>query len=125
MFWRKPPPEKLWIQKPAWITVMITLVLIFVLGPVGAIYNGMAEDQKQNTSAIVQNQLAIKELLTRQQMILAPKAIKLAPIKSTQIQAKKPVPPDYFQAYMKLPKDSQVGYKLYLEQLGYDVRGLP
>ena len=41
------------------------------------------------------------------------------------VGAKKPVPPAYFQAYMQLPKDSQAGYKKYLEQLGYEVRGLP
>jgi hypothetical protein len=123
MFWRKEPPPKLWFMKPGWVTIIITLVVIFVLGPVGAIYQGIAEEQKQNTSAIVQNQLAIKELLTRQQMILAPKAVKI--IDPAKTAVKKPIPPAYFQAYIQLPKDSQAGYKLYLQQLGYDVGGLP
>ncbi len=123
MLWRKPPPEKPWFMKPGWVTIMITLIVIFVLGPIGAIYQGIAEELKQNTSAIVQNQLAIKELLTRQQMILAPKAVKI--IDPPRKTVKKPVPPDYFQAYMNMSQESRSGYKKYLEQLGYDVRGLP
>lgn len=125
MFWRKQAPPKPWFMKPAWVTIIITLVIVFVLGPASFIFNGLAEEQKQNTSAIVQNQLAIKELLTRQQMMLvAPKAVKIQPSTST-IQAKKPVPPNYFEAYMKLAPESKEGYKKYLNSLGYDVRGLP
>jgi hypothetical protein len=127
MFWRKKPPVPIYKRQPV---LILTLVAMFVLGPVGVIWNGLTEEMKgmkledkENKGAIIQNQLAIKELLTRQQMILAPRELK---IKNPEaIQGKKPVPPDYFQAYLKLAQENKVGYKIYLDQLGYDTRGLP
>ena len=123
-FWKRqppPPPKKLY-QQPV---LILTLVAMFVLGPIGVIYNGMSEELKQSKGAIIQNQLAIKELLTRQQMILAPpKALKIE-TPTTRLQGARPVPPDYFESYMKLSPEHRAGYRKYLENLGYDVRGLP
>jgi ABC-type lipoprotein release transport system permease subunit len=46
MFWRKPPPPppKKWFQQPA---IILTVIAMFVLGPVGVIYNGMTEELKK------------------------------------------------------------------------------
>jgi hypothetical protein len=124
-----PPPPKKWFQQPA---LILTFVAMFVLGPVGIIWNGLTEEMKtmkaedkENKGAIIQNQLAIKELLTRQQILLQPKAIKMREVQPNVVESKKPVPPDYFNSYMKLPKESQTAYKKYLENLGYNTEGLP
>jgi hypothetical protein len=124
-----PPPPKKWFQQPA---LILTFVAMFVLGPVGIIWNGLTEEMKtmkiedkENKGAIIQNQLAIKELLTRQQILLQPKAIKLREVQPSVVESKKAVPPDYFNSYMKLSKESQAAYKKYLEKLGYDTEALP
>jgi hypothetical protein len=130
----KPPPRKLWIEKPAWITIVISLIVIFVLGPAGVIYNGIAEEQKQHKDAIVQNQLAIKELLTRQQLILDRKLVITPPsnlkIEKKEINepntTKKPVlTPEQFEKYLSMKPEIKVKYKKYLESRGYDIEGLP
>ena len=125
-----PPPPKLWIQKPAWVSIVITVVVVLVLGPVGVIWNGMAEEQKEHRNAIVQNQLAIKELLTRQQMLIeAPKNLTItgpnATIKKVEPKSSKPVlSPEQFEKYMQMKPEIQAKYKKYLESRGYDVEGL-
>ena len=46
MFWRKPPPppKPFYREKPvATAAVILTMVAMFVLGPVGAIYKGKTE----------------------------------------------------------------------------------
>ena len=132
IFRREPAPEppKLWIQKPAWVSIVVTIVVVLVLGPVGVIWNGMAEEQKQNRSAIVQNQLAIKELLTRQQMMLqTPKNLTItgpnATIKKVEPEEKKHIlTPEQFEKYLNMPPEMQAKYKKYLESRGYDVDGM-
>jgi len=125
-----PPPPKLWIQKPAWVSIVITAVVVLVLGPVGFIWNGMAEEQKEHRNAIVQNQLAIKEILTRQQMLIeAPKNLTItgpnATIKKVEPKPSKPVlSPEQFEKYMQMKPEIQAKYKKYLESRGYDVEGL-
>jgi len=123
-----PPPPKLWIQKPAWVSIVITVVVVLVLGPVGFIWNGMAEEQKEHRNAIVQNQLAIKELLTRQQMLIeAPKNLKITSPNATikKAEPSKPVlTPEQFEKYMQMKPEIQAKYKKYLESRGYDVEGL-
>jgi len=127
--WRTPPPPPpIYRRQPlATAALVFTIVGTLILGPVGYLWNGMAEElksvkveNKETRGAIVQNQLAIKELLTRQQMIIAPKEITVP----NQIY-KKPVPPELYNNYMDLTGERKQGYKTYLEGLGYDTRGLP
>ena len=93
----KPPPKEVFYRKNpiATIAVILTMIGMFVLGPIGAIYNGMTEELKQKVDnktlqlmiekdraeikrqqkenekqgqAIVENQKAIQELLIYQKV---------------------------------------------------------
>lgn len=132
------PPPKLWIQKPAWVSLVVTIVVILVLGPVGAIYNGLTEDMKtmrsadkEQKGAIIQNQLAIKEILTRQEILLkAPKELKMVepaePLnKVVEEKPKSFLTPAEFNTYMDMDAQRRAAYKQYLQATGKDVRGLP
>ena len=137
--WKQPPPPppKLWIQKPAWVSLVVTIVVILVLGPVGAIYQGLTEEMKsmktndkEQKGAIIQNQLAIKEILTRQEILLKPpkelKMIETKPLtKSTAVKPKVVLTPAEFNTYMEMDGQRRAAYKQYLEATGKDVRGLP
>ncbi len=140
IFRKPPPPPKTFYQKNpiSTIAVLLTAITIFVLGPIGVIYNGMSEElksvkveNKETRGAIVQNQLAIKEILTRQEMIIkAPGGLKTnVPEKKQQMKVLelklKPIPPEYFGQYLKLSPSDKIQYKTYLKTQGYDVKGLP
>jgi hypothetical protein len=120
IFNRPPPP--IYQRKPiATIAVVLTMVAMFVLGPVGVIYDTMSEDlkQKANNETVLLYMKQQKETDDRQW-----KAIERRIGVSNQVQ-KKPVPPELYNAYIKLKAESRPGYKIYLEGLGYNTRGLP
>jgi hypothetical protein len=137
MFWRKPPPEPIYKRKPiATAALIFTMVVTLILGPVGLLWNGMTEEMKSvkgetkdNRGAVFQNQLAIKELLTRQQMMLEPPT-KLKVIKSgitRKVEPQKPksfLTPSQFERYMTMKPEIQAKYKKYLESRGFDTEGL-
>ena len=122
--WRRPPepPPRKWFQQPA---VVLTMVAMFVLGPVGVIWNGMTEElkimraeDKENKGAIIQNQLAIKELLTRQQMLLMPsKGVLQRTGKADSFNFKKSAPkkltPEEYAQYIKMNTQQQQAYRTY------------
>ncbi len=119
MFWRKPPPLPPipFYRKPAVVSIILTVIIVFVLGPVGFIFNGMTEElksmkgvDKENQGAIIQNQLAIKELLTRQQMIMAPKNVKV--MKAIKLKVKKLTPTEYV-SFINMSSAQQALYKKY------------
>ena len=119
MLWRKQPPPPLmpFYRKPAVVSIILTVIIVFVLGPVGFIFNGMTEElksmkgvDKENQGAIIQNQLAIKELLTRQQMIMTPKNVKV--MKAIKLKVKKLTPTEYL-SYIKMSIPQQEAYKNY------------
>ncbi len=140
MFWRKPPPpEPIYKRKPiATAALIFTMVVTLILGPVGLLWNGMTEEMKSvkgetkdNRGAVFQNQLAIKELLTRQQMMLEPptklKIIKPAPVMTRRVEPQKPksfLTPSQFERYMAMKPEIQAKYKRYLESRGFDTEGL-
>jgi len=151
---RKPePPKPIYKRQPiATAAVIITLIGMFVLGPVGVIYNGMSEELKKKVdnstlqlmiekdrealkrqdealkeknkkddtqdAAIIENQKTL--LLIRQQKITLAEPRNVG----VQIVEKKPLPPDFFEKYVKLSPEIQIKYKKYLESRGYDTNGL-
>ena len=174
-----PPPLPFYKRQPiATWAVVLTMVSMFVLGPIGYIFNGFTEELKdvkekvaavekekvdnenlketltelkeqraetkevleQQNESIRTNQMAIQEILIRQEMItppsglsiLAPKpASKEAPAntntvmpKTVTIKEKKTLPPEYFERYLDMTPERQERYKVYLERRGYDVEGL-
>ena len=153
MFWRKPepPPPKKWYQQPA---VILTIVAMFVLGPVGVIYNGMTEELKKKVDnstlqlmiekdreALKRQDEALKEkgkkdekqdaaIIENQKtlIMLREKAIIAKPsnmkIVTKTKVEKKALPPDFFEKFIKLEPEIQAKYKRYLEARGYDTEGL-
>ena len=175
--WKQPqPPPPIYKRQPAaTAAVILTLVGMFVLGPVGYLWNGMAEEMKavkakveevqkekatnedvkaaleelkaqrkdqavadkEQNDKLQTNQLAIKEILTRQEMITAPGGFKFrkkeTPKDSPKIEAskdvffmkKKPIPPDYFVKIQAIENpEARANYLKYLKHKGYDIEGL-
>jgi len=188
--WRQPPPPppKKWFQQPA---LILTIVAMFVLGPVGVIYNSMSEElkdvrskveavekekvdnenlketlnelkeqrkeqtksDKEQNESIQTNQMAIKEILIRQE-VMEPKevrikqpaakkksTVKMAPkkteaarasgntmsrdsAKKLQVRDKRVLTPEMFERYLEMKPEIQAKYKRYLKSRGYDVEGL-
>jgi len=176
---KPPPPPPIYKRQPiATIAVILTIVGMFVLGPVGYLWNGMAEELKvvksevknlekekvdnenlkdtltelkqqrketndalkdQNNS-IQTNQLAIKEILTRQEMLTAPKGfqikgeVRTQPVKKIEVEEnninlvekqKVSLTPEQFERYLSMKPEIRAKYKKYLESTGKDVSGLP
>ena len=163
---RKPEPEPpIYKRQPiATAAIILTLIGMFVLGPVGIIYKSMSEelkkkvdnetlqlmiqkdrealqrqeaalkekgvkDEKQD-AAIIENQKTLIMIREKNAAIEAPKSVVIrdtSEIKaSTSIrkEEKKPLPPDFFEKFIKLAPAVQERYKRYLEAKGYDVEGL-
>lgn len=155
-FWHReppPPPPRKWYQQPA---IILTIVAMFVLGPVGVIYNGMTEELKKkvdNTTlqlmitkdrealkrqsdelkekekkdekqdaAIIENQKTLIMLRQQNVAISTPKNMEIS--KEIKKVEKKPLPPDFFEKFIKLDPEIQAKYKKYLEARGYDTDGL-
>jgi len=123
-----PPPPPIYKRQPiATAAVILTIVGMFVLGPIGAIYKGLTEElkQKANNETVLLYMKQQKEVDDRQW-----KAIE------TQLQQKRTrsaiatgtpklvLTPEQFEKYLKMPPDIQVKYKEYLKSRGYDVDGL-
>ena len=103
---------------------------MFVLGPVGAIYNGMTEELKKkadyDTVILILKQQKEnddrqwKEIernrITRQQTtVMTPKILKLKVV----------LTPQEFKSYMEMSSVDRSRYKKYLESTGKDVSSLP
>jgi len=151
---RKPePPKPIYKRQPiATAAVIITLIGMFVLGPVGVIYNGMSEELKKKVDnktlqlmiekdreALKRQEDALKEkgkkdetqdaaIIENQKtlLLIRQKNISLTELKNVgvKIVEKKPLPPDFFEKYVKMPPEIQIKYKKYLESRGYDTNGL-
>ncbi len=149
-----PPPQPFYKKKPiASIAVILTIVGMFILGPLGVIYNSMSEELKQkvdNTTlqlmiekdrdalkrqevknegqekAIIENQKAIQKILIRQESTKSGKKENIkkeAP--DLNFLEKMVIPPEMFEKYMKLKTKLKSQYKEYLTNKGYDTEGLP
>jgi len=126
-----PPPPPIYQRKPiATIAVVLTIIGMFVLGPVGAIYNGMTEELKKkadyDTVILILKQQKEnddrqwKEIernrSTRQQTtVMTPKILKLKVV----------LTPQEFKSYMEMSSVDRSRYKKYLESTGKDVSSLP
>jgi len=130
MFWRKKPepPLPIYKRKPiATAAVVLTIVGMFVLTPVGAIYEGMSEElkQKANNETVLLYMKQQKETDDRQW-----KAIERnleSPKKQVEVNRvikKKVLTPEQFEKYLTMPPEVQVKYKKYLEAIGYDISGM-
>ena len=136
-----PPPPPIYKRKPiASAAVVLTMIGMFVLGPVGAIYKGMTEELKKKadyeTVILILKQQKEKDdrqweeiKNNRQQAtISAPKSVRITgptAVMNRKIEPKKQVlTPDQFEKYLNMTPDVQVKYKRYLKSRGYDVEGL-
>jgi len=178
-----PPPPPIYKRQPiATAAVILTMVAMFVLGPIGYLWNGMAEEMKvvkakieevqkekatnedvkaaleelkaqrkeqaaadkEQNNKLQTNQLAIKEILTRQEMLTAPKGFELrdrpkdagvtdtprstkpkeTKMATLKVPEKKTIPPEQFEKYLEMKPENQERYRKYLERRGYDTDGL-
>ncbi len=126
-----PPPEPIYKRQPiATAAVILTIVGMFVLGPVGALWNGMAEElkKKADNETIIMMLQQNKETDDRQWEAI--KENRLAPRMTSQGKADVatralPLTAQQFEKYMSLEPEIRTKYKKYLVSRGYDVGGLP
>ena len=132
IFQKPPPPKPIYKKQPiACTAVLLTVIGMFVLGPVGLLWNGMAEEleKKANNETVILYMKQQKETDDRQwealeQQIQIPKSMILSPPNSLSIE--KPVlTVEQFEKYMSMLPEIRDKYKMYLESRGYDVAGLP
>jgi len=145
-----PPPPKKWFQQPA---IVLSVIAMFILGPVGVIYNSMSEEIKKKVDnetlqlmiqkdreALQRQEEALKQkdskdekqdaaIIENQKTLLLLRQPTGLKVKETETirevsSVKKPLPPDLFEKYYSLKPEVQVKYKKYLEAKGYDVEGL-
>jgi len=123
-----PPPPPIYKRQPiATIAVILTLISMFVLGPVGYIVKSIGEEmeKKANNETVILYMKQQKETDDRQwkaieQQIQAPKNLSInTPNKKVALT------PSEFEKYMSLAPEIRVKYKKYLESTGKDVSGLP
>ena len=133
MWFRKPLPLKPFYKRQpvATVAVILTMVAMFVLAPVGVIYDGLTEELKgkaDNATVILLIE-QIKENDNRQwkeiennrrQHQVVPKNLQ-----TKRVPVKVILDPVEFERYMNMTSESRVAYKKYLENTGKDVRGLP
>ena len=148
MFWRRQqPPKPIYKRQPiATIAVILTLIGMFVLGPVGVIYNGMSEELKKKVDNSTLQLMIEKdrEALRRQDEALKEKGKKDEPQDKAIIEnqktlimlrtsinpvreketVKQVLTPEQFEKYLNMKPDSQAKYKKYLESKGYNTEGL-
>ncbi len=167
---QQPLPPPIYKRRPiATVAIILSMIGMFVLGPIGYLWNGMAEELKfvkgkveiiqkekvdnenlkdtltelkeqrketretlkEQNESIQMNQIAIKEILTRQQMIIVPKGLKLMGMgieKEVQTDTKKQkttLSPEEFEKYISMSPKIRAKYKKYLRETGKDVSSLP
>jgi len=154
MFWKKqppPPPKKAWVN-PSLIMPIIFAVIVGLAGlvwngmaadiktvqdkveavekekatnaDVKEAIKELKDQTKEQNVAIQQNQIAIKELLIRQDILKAPEEFKIVD-KEVIREEKKILTPEQFERYLSMKPEVKVKYKIYLEKRGYDVNDLP
>jgi predicted HAD superfamily hydrolase len=113
-----PPPPKKWYDSRL-PPLIVTLVIIFIIGPIGVIYNSMSAELKQkanNETVILYMQQqkekddaqwdAIKNLLDRQQQSVKVETRKV------EIQTdKRPLTPKEFIEYKQLSPEDKKSYR--------------
>jgi len=126
MFWRRPPPEPIYKRRPiASIAVILTMIGMFVLGPVGAIYNGMTEELKgkaDNATVILlieqikeNDKRQWEEIKSNRQQkvaISAPKNTQIVKSQAIKLKVKQLTPSEYV-TYTKMNPEQQESYRKY------------
>jgi hypothetical protein len=144
MFWkRQPPPPPIYKKRPiATFAVILSFVGMFVLGPIGAIYNGLTEElkTKANNETILLYMKQQKENDDRQwkeiernrqqqvQVMQPPQTVRIQPAAVPPNVIQKPkliLTPEQFEKILKLKPEIRTIYKKYLESKGFDVSGIP
>jgi hypothetical protein len=127
---RKPdPPKKKWYMQPA---LILSMIAMFVLAPVGAIYNGMSEElkKKADNQTVILLIEQLKEDSQRQWKEIDRNRDRTEQRPSTTIkkaepkEEKKVLSPEEFEKYLNMKPEMQEKYKKYLESRGYDVTDL-
>jgi len=118
-----PPPKPFYRKNPiATWAVVLTMVGMFILGPIGVIYKTMAEDlkAKANNETVLLYMKQQKETDDRQwkaieQQIQAPKSISInEPVtrnKSLSDEEKPPLSPKEFQDYMNMSPENRAAFR--------------
>ncbi len=135
IFKRKEPPLPIYRRKPiATAAVILTLIGMFVLGPIGAVYKGMTEElnKKANNETVILYMQQQKEKDDQQwkaieRIIEAPRnlTIKNEASKDNVEVQKQVLTPEQFEKYLSLKPEVRVKYKKYLQERGFDIEGLP
>jgi hypothetical protein len=126
----EPPPEPIYKRKPiATAAVILTVIGMFILGPIGAIYTGLSEElkEKANNETVLLYMKQQKETDDRQWQAIEKKleAPKQLVIKNeSEVKKKSALTPEQFEKYTMMAPDVQVKYKKYLESMGYNTEGL-
>jgi pyruvate carboxylase len=116
--WKQPPPPKPIYKNPAAVSIIVTLVIFFVFGPIGVIYNGMSEELKKkadnNTVILLLKQ--IKENDDRQWQEIernreSRQRLQEVP-KKVEVITKKLTPAE-FEAYMNMTPEQKEKYRKY------------
>ena len=122
----EPPPKPIYKQKPiATLAVILSIIGMFVLGPVGAIYKGMTEElkTKANNETLLLYMKQQKEDNDRQwkeiernrdtqQSISTPRNVKIVQPKAIKLVVKKLTPTEYVN-YINMTPEQQIAYKKY------------
>jgi hypothetical protein len=160
-----PPPPKPWFKNVSIITPIVFAVIVGLMGivwngvaadlqnverkieevekekatnaDVKEALKELKSQTKEQNEAIQQNQIAIKELLIRQEVqIPANFSIKGGESRTTPVSdttkkeanvkiEKKILNPEQFERYLSMRPEVKAKYKAYLEKRGYDVSDLP
>jgi len=136
LYRKEPPPKPFYKKQPiATATFVFTIVCVLVLGPVGMLWNGMAEElkKKADNQTVIMLMQQQKENDDRQweeiknnrtQKIIQHSLIGSVPTSVPTTQKVK-LTPEQFEKYISLSPEIRTKYKQYLESQGYDCRGLP
>lgn len=132
IFKKKEPPLPIYKRQPiATAAVILTVIGMFVLGPVGIIYKGIAEElkQKANNETVILYMQQQKEKDDQQwkaieRIIEAPKGLAVESEYDKE-EKKVALTPSEFEAYMKMDSKLRFKYKEYLKSKGKDVSNLP
>jgi len=126
-----PPPEPIYKRQPiATTAVILTIIGMFVLGPVGMLWNGMAEElkKKADNATVIMLMQQQKENDDRQWEEIKNNRNQQPRMAGSVIaptSKKAKLTPEQFEKYMSLSPEIRTKYKKYLESQGYDCEGLP
>ena len=128
-----PPPKPIYKRQPiATAAIILTIVGMFVLAPVGALWNGMAEELKKkadNTTVILLIQQQKQENDRQWEEIKENRKVRVVPQAMIGKIMAQPrgiaLTEEEFEKYISMSPEIRLKYKKYLIHLGKDCSGLP